>query len=125
MTFKKVNLNPTGKNVGDCVIRAIMRAEKNSWQKTFMELCRIGHDIYQMPNSKDVYRKYLNEKGWSKMPMPRFENRKRYTVRDFINEFNKGIYIIEVARHLTIDEDGVLIDSWDCGYKCVGNYFKK
>ena len=38
--FINLNLNPAGKDVSDCVIRAIAKAEGKTWLQVFDELSR-------------------------------------------------------------------------------------
>lgn len=124
MQFIKKNLNPKGKKRGDCVVRAIAYAERNSWDKTFDALCLVAREVKDMPSCKTVYQKYL-EKKWQFNKMPRFPDNTRYTVKEFASAFPVGVYIIKVANHLTVVENGNLIDTWDCSYKSVGNYWSK
>jgi hypothetical protein len=138
MKFTKANYNPTDKKVGDCVVRAIMKATGQTWLTTYKELCAIGEQNYSMPNDKTTYEKYLEAKGWLKQKMPKqgivgirmmggvkgsYQTYKRYTVVEFADENPKGTYIISVANHMTVLVNGELFDTWNCGNKSVGNYW--
>lgn len=123
MKFVKTNLNPTGKKYGDCVVRALMKANGKSWAETYSDLCAIGLEMYAMPNDKAVYEKYLEQNGWKKQKMPRFEDNSRYTVSEFSEENPKGTFVITVANHITTVVDGILYDTWDCGHKSICNYW--
>lgn len=120
MKFKKV------KKIGtcDCVVIAISNATGKSWDEVYLALGEVGFEMKDMPSSKPVYQKYLEGLGFRKMPMPRREDKTRYTVREFADELT-GNAIISVAHHLTCLKDGELIDTWDCSYKSVGNYWIK
>lgn len=129
MEFKETNLNPTGKKVGDCVIRAIMKATNQTWSQVYSDLCEIGAKKFLMPNSPKVYNEYLERLSWKKQPMPKRPNGirsyKRYTVEEFANENPKKTFVISIANHLTVMSDGILYDTWNCKDKSLGNYWKK
>jgi len=125
MIFIEKNLNPTGKKAADCVIRAIMCATGKTWGQVFLDLCEIGLRNKTMPAEKSTYQKYLEQIGWKKQRMPRHKDNTRYTLEQFANENKKGSFIISLANHLTVIVDGNLIDTWDCSYKCLNNYWSK
>ena len=98
----------------------------------------------RMPNEKAVYEKYLNNLGWTKHKQPRAttyaDGRKqgslKYTVDELIYKLNGDKLIgggpthiiVSVANHLTCleyDKGYQITDTWNCGYKCVGNYWTK
>lgn len=143
--FKKININPKGKKVGDCVIRAIAYATKQDWDKVYNDLCALGFKKKMMPNDKRVYETYLASLGWQKIKQPRKRDNSKYLVKELIKEldYNEDCYdcgeversfgdriVISVANHLTCiakNDKGSfdLIDTWDCSQKSVGNYFVK
>ena len=125
MEFKKYNANPKGIKAGDCVIRAISMASERSWEGVYTELYDIGFRLKRMPSEKLVFEKWLEQHGWVKGKMPRHNDGTRYTVREWVDSNPTTIVIISVASHLTHSDHGVLIDTWNCGSKCVGNYWVK
>ncbi len=122
--FKFHNQNPKGKKVSDCVVRAISYAMGKSWYEVYDDLSILGRKMGDMPNNKPVFSKYLENSGWIKNKMPRHDDNTRYTLYDFAKENNKGIFIVLIAHHLTVVENGQIIDTWNCN-KCVGNYWTK
>jgi hypothetical protein len=124
MKFIKSNPHPTGKKIGDCVIRAIAIAENKKWSDVYKALYQIGLEVMDMPNSKTVYEKYLLSNGWKKMPMPK-DNGRRIKLADWADTIDDKLFIASVVKHLTVVEKGTLLDTWNCGNKCVGNYFIK
>jgi len=122
--FKFHNQNPKGKKVSDCVVRAISYAMGKSWYEVYDDLSILGRKMGDMPNNKPVFSKYLENSGWIKNKMPRHDDNTRYTLYDFAKE-NKGIFIVLIAHHLTVVENGQIIDTWNCSHKCVGNYWTK
>lgn len=128
MEFYKTNMNPKGWKTGDCVIRAIAYATNKPWAEVYKDLCEVGLKKCRMPNDDIVWQKYLKDIGWTKMAQPRRANGDKYTVEEFADEMrfvsNKPA-IVRVASHLTVVDEGDLVDTWNCGYKTVGNYWVK
>lgn len=52
--WKRYNPNPDGKNVGDCVIRAISAATNQKWEQTFIALALQGYMMHDMPSANSV-----------------------------------------------------------------------
>lgn len=128
MIFSKHNQNPKGWKTGDCVVRAISYATGKTWQEVFQDLCQIGAKKCRMPDDPKVYETYLDEQGWEKHPQPRRANGKKFTVEELIDLTNwnyNGTLIMTVANHMTVADGIELIDTWDCSYKTVGNYWTK
>ena len=57
--------------------------------------------------------------------MPRRSDRTRYTLEEFATEIaeENKIYLVRLAGHLTVIKNKNLIDTWNCSYKSVGNYW--
>ena len=126
MEFKNYNANPKGwKREPDCVVRAISTATHASWGKTYKDLCELGLKKCMMPNSKLLYEAYLKKIGWEKYKMPKKSNGKRFTIKEYVDLNPNFTGIISVANHLTYVENGVLIDTWNCSNKSMGNYWKE
>ena len=124
--FTYNNANPkNSKSSGDCVVRAIALGTGKSWDEVFEALCTLGMKLKAMPNDDKVYNKYLEQLGYTKLKQPRKSDNTKYTVKEFASKARKGdVYIINVANHLTCVMENKVQDTWDCGYKCVGNYWK-
>lgn len=125
MTYQECNLNPTGKKVGDCVVRAIQKATKQTWLEVYNDLCQLGATKYRMPNDKEVYEEYLLAKGFVKHKMPKDQNGNRYPIHKLADELPNKTIVISISKHLTVVANGVLYDSWDCARKSVYNYYTK
>lgn len=123
MNFVKYNMNPKGWKTDDCVVRAISFATRQSWGDTFRALCEIGAKKCRMPNDDKVWQKYIENMGWRKHPQPKKTDGTKYTVKEFVDEYHPELAIVRVANHLTVVEDRTLIDTWNCSYKTVGNYW--
>ena len=125
LTFKNYNVNPKGKKVGDCTIRAIAYASSQSWEKVHEDLFKIAMKEKCMVNEKRCEEKYLEQLGFTKMKQPRKGDGTKYLVRevDELIDTNKYDVVISVANHLTCVDKNYIIDIWDCGYKWIGNYW--
>ena len=122
LNFIEKNLNPTGKQKGDCVVRAIMYAEKMCWDDVFNLLYDEALKQKDMPNAKKVYEAVLEQLGWEKRPMPKTDDGKRYTIKKFADTWN-GLILISIVKHLTVIDNGKLIDTWDCSHKSICRYW--
>lgn len=123
--FKNFNANPKGKKVADCSIRAISTAIGKSWQDVYRDM--FEHSIKECTvfNDKKFIKKYItNVLGLEMQKQPRFTSGKKLTVSDFATWYNSGTYIITIANHLTVVKDGVILDTWNCENKCVGNFWR-
>mgnify|MGYP000951231342 CR=1 FL=1 len=64
------NENPKGRvSSGDCVIRAIAKTTGKSWEDVLTDLFEVGLKIKDVPNSKRVFQKYLEQQGYQ-MSLP-------------------------------------------------------
>lgn len=113
--FIKENVNPKNKKTGDCVLRAIAKAEDKTWIKVFDELTEIARSKFTVLNNKDAYEFYLKKYPTIEVKYETSNGRFRYTVKQ-VSEF-KGTYIVAVAGHLTCVIDGNIYDTWDCSKK--------
>lgn len=126
MKFIEYNYNPKKKRTGDCVIRAIALATNSSWEYIYRELTEYGIKKGLMLNDCKNWKAYLKRIGYELQKMPRRKDRTRYTLEEFCNEIAKeeNIYIVKLARHLTVVKNRAVIDTWDCSNRYVGNYWK-
>lgn len=122
--FVNENVNPRGRKTGDCVIRAIAKAENKEWLEIFDALVAIARESYSVPSDTVTYTKYL-KKYQTKDVMyydDSYASNRRYTVNDI--KVWVGTYIVQVAGHLTVVQDGKLFDTWDCGNKSAYKIWK-
>lgn len=112
--FQKYNNSPNGSKVGDCVIRAISTALKQSWEETYIQLCLQGYLMADLPSSNAVWNAYLKNKGYTR-EFVRDDCPECYTISDFAAEHPQGTYIIGTGTHATVIIDGIIYDTWDCG----------
>lgn len=119
------NENPKGLlSAADCVIRAISKGIGKSWEQVLEDLLQIALKVKDTPTSDRVYGKYLEDLGYPKQKQPRKKDNTKYTTDEFAKKFNKGIFIISLANHLSVVIDGKIYDTWNCSNKSVGNYWE-
>ena len=128
MNYRYENLNPCGKTVGDCVIRAITKAmqpEGYDWYKTFTELMVQAYDDCDMPSSNAVWARFLMKHGFVYHNiMDKCLN--CYTIKDFCDEHQDDkTYLVGTGEHLTAVISGVLYDIYNCGDLIPLYYFEK
>ena len=123
MSFEFKNPHPKGIKTTDCVVRAIALALDNDYLETRRELNRLkrelGFDRYK--ENKFVY-KYLED--YERIIIRAEKGKPRVKGYDFIELYPKGTYIVSMAGHLSVIEDGVLYDLWDCRYRSVYTAWK-
>ena len=124
--FRFYNANPKNKlSAGDCVVRAISFASGLDWDTVYTGLCEIGMNMKMMPNDRKVFDKYLEDIGFVKRKTPKNAYGCRYTVEQLARHNPNMLTILSTSNHLTAIKDGKVVDTWDCGFKCVGNYWVK
>jgi hypothetical protein len=122
--FLRLNVNPNGNEVNDCVVRAIAYASGKTWHEVFDLLCETAGKMAMMPNYKDVYAVVLESLGFVKQTIatPK-KGGKRKCVRDLAKQCPK-LAVVKAAHHLVaIDGQGHYVDIWDCGNKTAYTYW--
>ena len=122
--WQYTNLNPKGKSVGDCTIRAIGIATDRNWYDVYLDLCLFGMLMCDMPSSNAVTTAYLRNKGFRRRTIPD-DCPDCYTIEDFCKDHPKGTFVIGTGGHLTTVIDGCLWDSWDSRNETPVYYFEK
>jgi len=108
----KHNPNPTGRNVGDCSVRAISVALSVSWETAFAMLVGSAYLMADMPSSNEVWGAVLRRHGFIRESIPN-TCPDCYTAGDFCAEHPEGIYVLGFGDHVAAVKDGDLYDSWD------------
>lgn len=119
----KANPNPMGKEVPDCVIRAISIALNQPWLQTFDELCSVARMDFNMPSADSVWGHLLYLKGFEPFVLP-YTCPRCITIDQFTKEFPEGIYIIGTGSHAVAVIQGDYYDSWDSGSEIVTFFWR-
>lgn len=111
-----LNKNPFKREVNDCVIRAISKAENRSWDDVYSELSTLAQKQRILLDDMRFVEPYLD----SKYDRTCFKcDGCRITVGEFIRKNNIGTFLITMQGHITCAKDGVLYDTWDCRNKTI------
>lgn len=120
--FSYFNLNPRKlKSASDCAIRAIGYV-LGSWNEAYLKLTEIGYELKDVPTSDRVVDELLKRYGWHKYKQPRKPNGKKYTLKEFC-EYCDGLALIRITNHITVCDNHIIKDTWDCTDYTVGNYW--
>ena len=122
--FREWNPNPTGKNVGDCTVRAISKALEQDWTETYIGLALQGMMMGDMPSANVVWGAYLRSKGYTRHLIPD-SCPDCYTVGNFAEDHPEGVYILALSSHVVCVEDGEIWDSWDSSGEVPLYYWEK
>ena len=112
MAYRYYNPNPSGKNAGDCVIRALCAALGESWQAIYTALSVQGYKMCDWGNSDPVWGAYLRSRGFVRRAIPD-TCPDCYTIEDFAEDHPRGVYVLKTDQHVTTVINGTVYDSWD------------
>lgn len=108
----KYNPNPTGRNVGDCAIRAIAKALKIDWEEAYSMIAANGYAMGDMPSSDSVWGSVLRQNGFYRKAIPN-TCPDCYTAEDFCEDNPYGTFVLGFGGHVATVVNGNLYDSWD------------
>jgi len=119
---------PKGKNDikcdSDCMVRAITNVTKEDYSKVHKIIYGHGWRASRR-NSKNGWEKQitktLDDLGvkWERVSFPAIKGKKRMTTKKLAQINPNGKYIVRVAKHVSVLDNGKLLDTWDCSSKCV------
>ena len=112
MPFSYYNPNPTGKNVGDCTVRAVSKALNQSWEKSYVGLALEGFILRDMPSANAVWGSYLKKRGF-KRKIVSDVCPDCYTLADFALDNPSGVFVVALSEHVVCVLNGIVYDSWD------------
>lgn len=110
--YVKYNPNPTGRNVGDCSVRAVAKALGIDWEKAYELITDAGYAMGDMPSSDSVWGAVLRQHGFYRAAIPN-SCPDCYTVEDFSRDNPYGVFVLGFGGHVATVVDGDLFDSWN------------
>lgn len=108
----KYNPNPTGRNVGDCAVRAVAKALKIDWEEAYSMIAANGYAMGDMPSSDSVWGSVLRQNGFYRKAIPN-TCPDCYTAEDFCIDNPYGTFVLGFGGHVATVVNGNLYDSWD------------
>ena len=124
MGFSYFNPNPAGQKVGDCTVRAIVKATGKSWDEVYIGLCLQGLIMGDLPSANSVWSAYLRQQGFARNVIPN-TCPDCYTVSEFAADHPRGVYVLALSSHVVCVEDGSYFDTWDSGSEIPLFYWAK
>ena len=123
LSYKHHNQHPLGEHIGDCAVRAISYVTGIDYFKVKTDLSQ-NNPIGYMRN--EVYTPYLEKLGYIHYWFGKHPE-DRPTLRGLVNEHedffdNKKILIV-CTNHMTVIDNKVLIDYYDCSNMRVAMFF--
>lgn len=111
MSFKYLNLNPKGRNVSDCTVRAFALAHNTTWFHAYDILSEYARERCIVIDDTSFINDFLSEN----YPYMCYKCRgKKITVGEITDKFKYGVYLITMSGHITCMIDGTIYDTWDC-----------
>jgi hypothetical protein len=110
--WEMYNPSPSGRNVGDCSVRAIAKALNITWVEAYSLIAAYGFSMQDMPSSNAVWGAVLKHSGFKRhVIMDTCPD--CYTIGDFADDHPHGTYVVGTGSHVVTVIDGVIYDSWD------------
>ena len=122
--WKQFNNNPTGRSVGDCAVRAVSVALNTDWETAYALIAMNGYLMGDVISSNAVFGSVLRQHGFSRYSIKN-TCPDCYTIGDFADENQHGIYVVGTGNHVVTIKDGVVFDSWDSRSEIPQYYWTK
>lgn len=122
--WAEYNPNPTGRNVGDCAVRAVAKALGVTWEVAYAMIAVNGFLMGDIPSSNSVWGAVLRQNGFSRYAVPN-TCPDCYTAEDFCAGHPEGIYVLGFGNHVATAIDGTLYDSWDSSQELPQYFWTK
>lgn len=122
--WQQYNPNPSGRNVGDCSIRAVAKALDVTWEQAYAMIAAAGYQMNDMPSSNSVWGAVLRQHGFYRHSIPN-QCPDCYTAEEFARDHPEGTFVIGFGSHVATLVDGVIYDSWDSSQEIPQYYWFK
>ena len=124
MPYIPFNNNAKNQRVGDCSVRAVIKALNTSWEDAYIVLCAEGLFYNDMPSANYVWGMYLRKYGFRQKVIPSVCP-VCITVSQFADDNPEGVFVLATQNHVVTVVDGCYYDSWNSGNEVVLYYFEK
>ena len=122
--WKQYNPNPSGRNVGDCAIRAVAAALDTDWETAYALVAKAGYLMNDVLSSNSVWGAVLRQNGFYRHILPN-TCPDCYSMDDFANDHPKGVYVVGTGNHVATVKDGLILDSWDSSNEIPVYYWSR
>ena len=112
MAWKKYQPNPTGRNVGDCAVRAVSAALGVDWETAYLLISAAGYQMGDVISSNAVWGAVLRQNGFYRFNLPE-TCPDCYTFADFARDNPHGVFVVGTGSHVATIIDGNILDAWD------------
>jgi hypothetical protein len=116
--FVEFNAHPRGIKTTDCVVRAIATATNKDYLECRRELNRAKREL-GLGGYKETKFLYKYFEHYPRLIFKAVKGEPRLKGSDFTELHPTGTYILKMAGHVTCCKDGVILDTWDCGFRSV------
>lgn len=124
MAYSFYNPNPVGRLVGDCVPRALAKALDTDWESAKVLISNASFQMADMETGDSVWGAVLRKNGFYREIIPN-ECPDCYTVEDFCNDHQEGVFVLYCGGHVCAVKDGVVYDTQDSRYEIPEYYWYK
>ena len=122
--WKYFQNNPTGRNVGDCSVRAISVALDLDWDTAFALIAANAYQMGDVMSANASWGSVLRQHGFQRYVIPS-NCPDCYTAEDFCRDHPTGVYVLGFGNHVATVVDGRLYDSWDSTQEIPQYYWEK
>lgn len=122
--WEHYNPNPSGRNVGDCAVRAVAKALDVGWEQAYAMIAAAGYQMNDMPSSNSVWGAVLRQHGYYRHSIPN-QCPECYTAEAFSKDHPEGTFVLGFGSHVATLVDGDIYDSWDSSQEIPQYYWFK
>lgn len=122
--WKHYNPNPSGRNVGDCSVRALSAALDVDWETAYALIAKAGYLMNDVISSNSVWGAVLRQNGFYRHILPN-SCPDCFTINDFAEAHPEGVYVVGTGNHVVTVKDGEILDGWDSSNEIPVYYWSK
>lgn len=121
--YEFFNANPTGKEIGDCSIRAVAVALNKSWLESFDLLAAKAREMYYEMSEPEVMAEVLKDHGFEQKKVSVKRGTKRPTLVKLIKENPDSVIVGQIANHFAAARNGKVKDLWNSSERALYRYW--